>query len=94
MLKNHYKKIWALIKSEEANLPARLAGKIPGTREMPKADRPKVLQAVKKLPHPDVASEADILGVLKEIYSGNLEWAFRLPYDGKLLGLVAHDFIT
>jgi len=93
ILKKNYKKIWSLIKSEKPNLSARLTGQFPDTRPWPEDTRSEVLQLVKNLPHPDSVSEEEILSVLNEIYMGKLEWAFRLPYEGKYLGVAARDLI-
>jgi len=86
-LKKHYKKIWDLIKAEEATLPARLAGLLPDTRPWHEPDRSGIIFYVQNLPHPSKASEGEMQEVFHQIRTGKLEWSYHLKYEGKSLGI-------
>jgi hypothetical protein len=81
-LKKIYKKVWGLIKSEEKNLPERLAG------------WDEAILYAKSLTHPAKITEGEIREVFQQICTGKLGWAFQLPYEGTLLGLQIRQLLS
>ena len=88
-LKNHYEKVFHALNQHSGDLP-ELLDRLSWSPE----SREDVINLARHLPNPAEASEADILCIFEELRRGNLEWAFRLPYCGNLLGVHVRELLS
>ena len=88
-LKNHYEKVFHVLNLHSAELPELLDR----LRWSPES-REDVINLARHLPKPAEASEADILCIFEEVRRGNLEWAYRIPYCGNLLGVHVRELLS
>lgn len=88
-LKDHYEKVFHALSSYAAELP-ELLERLSWNPE----SREDVVCLVQNLPKPPEASEADILCIFEELRRGNLEWAYRIPYCGNLLGVHVRELLS
>ena len=88
-LKDHYEKVFHALNQHSGDLP-ELLERLSWNPE----SREDVVCLVQNLPNPADASEADILCILEELRRGNLEWAYRIPYCGNLLGVHVRELLS
>ena len=88
-LQEHYKKVFDVLQLYIRELP-ELLDRLKWNAE----SRQDVVRLANLLPEPSVVSKADILCIFEELRRGNLEWAYRLPYCGNLLGVQVSEFLT
>ena len=88
-LKDHYEKVFHALNQHSGDLP-ELLERLSWNPE----SREDVVCLVQNLPNPADASEADILCILEELRRGNLEWAYRIPYCGNLLGVHVRERLS
>lgn len=88
-LKNHYEKVFHALNLHGSELPELLDR----LRWSPES-REDVINLARHLPNPADASEADILCIFEELRRGNLEWAYRIPYCGNLLGVHVRELLS
>lgn len=88
-LQGHYKKVFETLKLYIRELP-ELLDRLKWNAE----SRQDVVRLANLIPEPSEASEEDILCIYEELRRGNLEWAYRLPYCGNLLGVKVSEFLA
>jgi hypothetical protein len=88
-LQEHYKKVFDALKPCIREL-AELLDRLKWNAE----SRQDVVRLANLLPDPSEVSEEDILCIFEELRRGNLEWAYRLPYCGNLLGVKVSEFLA
>ena len=88
-LKDHYEKVFHALNQHSGDLP-ELLERLSWNPE----SREDVVCLVQNLPNPADASEADILCILEELRRGILEWAYRIPYCGNLLGVHVRELLS
>ena len=88
-LKDHYEKVFHALRLHAPELP-ELLERLSWNPE----SKEDVVCLVQNLPEPDHASDPDILCIFEELRRGNLEWAYRLPYCGNLLGVHVRELLS
>jgi hypothetical protein len=81
-LKNHYIQVWKVLDSQKNELPELLE-----RMRWSEGSRLDIIRLMENLPTPTLATDDDILCIFNEIKTGNLEWSYRLPFCGNLLGV-------
>ena len=88
-LQEHYKKVFDAVQPYIHELP-ELLDRLKWNAE----SRQDVVRLANLIPEPSEASKEDILFIFEELRRGNLEWAYRLPYCGNLLGVQVSEFLS
>jgi hypothetical protein len=88
-LQEHYQKVFDALRPHIRELP-ELLDRLKWNPE----SRQDVVSLADSLPKPDEASDEDILCIFEELRRGNLEWAYRLPYCGNLLGVHVRELLS
>jgi hypothetical protein len=88
-LQEHYEKVFDALRPHIRELP-ELLDRLKWNPE----SRQDVVSLANSLPKPDEASGEDILCIFEELRRGNLEWAYRLPSCGNLLGVHVRELLS